>query len=304
MDSIYLDKHGRAMTRQEVHQLPAEALAERSAVPFRILPDREALYEAIADVMVQTIEAKRGAKTTMILPVGPVGQYPAFARKAAERCLDCRNVWTFNMDEFLDRNGHTVPETHPMSFRGEMMRNLYELLPAAQRMPLEQMFFPRHDAMDAMDRALDEHAPEGVDLCLAGVGPEGHFAFNEDPNFRHVEVSEAEFLADRTRLVLVNTSTVDMDALVASCGDRSAIPPYAVTLGPHDVLRARRTEIIFFAGRFQRFALREVLFRQPTMHFPGTLLKLRKEADGRLVPQDVRVWATPEEAGEVTARTI
>ena len=87
-------------------------------------------------------------------------------------------------------------------------------------------------------------------------------------------------------------------------GDRSAIPPFAVTLGPHVVLRARRMEVIFFAGRFQRFALREVLFRRPTLHFPGTLLKLRKESDGRLVPQDLRVWATPEEAGIVTAQTI
>jgi hypothetical protein len=40
------------------------------------------------------------------------------------------------------------------------------------------------------------------------------------------------------------------------------------------------------------------------VHFPGTLLKLRKEDDGRLVPQDFRVWATPEEAGIVTAQTI
>lgn len=306
MDSIYVDRHGRAMTRREVHRLPAEALSERSGIAVHVLPDREALYEAIADVMIETIDAnnRKGAKTSMILPVGPVGQYPAFARKATQRGLDCRNLWTFNMDEFLDRNGRTVPEDHPMSFKGEMMRGLYQRLPAAQRMPLEQMFFPRHDTMDAIDRALDEHAPDGVDLCLAGVGPEGHFAFNEDPCFRHVKVSEEEFLADRTRLVLVSTSTVDMDALVASCGDRSAVPPFAVTLGPHDVLRARRTEVIFFAGRFQRFALREVLFRKPTMHFPGTLLKLRKEPDGRLVPQNLRVWATPEEAGIVTAQTI
>ena len=91
--------------------------------------------------------------------------------------------------------------------------------------------------LDDINEAFDRHAPDGVDLCLAGVGPEGHFAFNEDPNFRHVEVSDEEFLADRTRLVLVNTSTVDMDALVASCGDRSAVPPFAVTIGPHDVLR-------------------------------------------------------------------
>ena len=85
------------MTRHEVHQLPAEALAERSGVSLQILPDREALYEAVADVMVETIEAKQGSKTTMILPVGPVGQYPDFARKVAQRGLDCRNLWTFNM---------------------------------------------------------------------------------------------------------------------------------------------------------------------------------------------------------------
>ena len=101
--------------------------------------------------------------------------------------------------------------------------------------------FPRHDNAEAIDRALDEHAPNGVDLCLAGVGPEGHFAFNEDPCFRHVVVSEEEFLADRRRLVLANTSTVDMDALVASFGDHSSVPPFAVPLGPHDILRARRT---------------------------------------------------------------
>ena len=283
----YADRHGHVMTRQEVHRLSPEDVAERSPVSLHVLPDRKTLYEAIADVMIETVEARQGGKTTMILPVGPVSQYPAFAAKVARRSLDCRNLWTFNMDEFLDRNGRTVPEVHPMSFKGEMMREFYERIPAAQRMPPGQMFFPRHDNMDSIDRTLDEHAPDGVDLCLAGVGPEGHFAFNEDPNFRHVEVSEMEFLADRTRLVLVNTSTVDMDALVASCGDRSAVPPFAVTLGPHDVLRARRTEVIFFAGRFQRFALREVLFRQPTMHFPGTLLKLRKQADGRLVPQDL-----------------
>src|SRR3990172_1486833 len=118
MDSIYVDRRGCAMTRQEVHGLPAEALSERSGIPFSILPDREALYEAVAEVMIDSIETnnKQGAKTTMILPVGPVGQYPVFARKVAERGIDCRGLWTFNMDEFLDRNGRTIPEDHLMSF--------------------------------------------------------------------------------------------------------------------------------------------------------------------------------------------
>ena len=305
MAQEYADTHGTPMTQAAVHRLPAEELSERSGLRLFILPDVDRLYDVIAEVMVHTIKARRGRKTTMILPVGPIGQYPRFAAKVRERRLDCRNLWTFNMDEFLDRNGRTVSESHPMSFRGSMMKCFFELIPPELRLPLDQMFFPRHDNLEAMDAAFDRHAPDGVNLCLAGVGPEGHFAFNEDPNFGHVRVSETEFLADRTRLVPVNTSTVDMDALVASCGDRAAVPPFAVTIGPHDVLRAKRTEVIFFAGQFQRYALREVLFRRPTMHFPGTLLKLRKRPDGCVVPHPrLTVWATPVEAGPVTTQTI
>ena len=304
MERDYRDRNGAVLTRQQAQLLPTGDLDERSGLPVRVCPSADSLYDAIAEVMIDTIVAKQGAKVTMILPVGPVGQYPVFARKVAERGVDCRNVWTFNMDEFLDRNGRTIPTSHPMSFKKTMMDTFFERIPATLRMPIGQMAFPRHDNLDEIDRLFDEHAPDGVDLCLAGVGPEGHFAFNEDPNFRHVEVAEEEFLADRTRLVLVNTSTVDMDALVASGGDRAAVPPFAVTIGPHDVLRAKRTEVIFFAGTFQRNALREVLFRKPTMHFPGTLLKLRKQPDGGLAPQRLTVWATPTEAGPVTTQTV
>lgn len=304
MESEYIDKDGNPMTKRDVQLLPAKKLQERSGIAVNILPDTNAIYGAIADIMIEEILKKNGDETTMILPVGPVGQYPVFARKVKENGVDCRNLWTFNMDEFLDRNGRTVSESHPMSFKGEMMRNFFTKIPSETRMPIEQMFFPRHDNMDKIDEALDEHAAEGVDLCLAGVGPEGHFAFNEDPNFGHVKVSEEEFLADRTRLVLVNSSTVDMDALVAGCGDRSGIPPFAVTIGPRDVLKAKRTEIIFFAGAFQRTALREVLFRKPTMTFPGSLLKLRQREDGQFGPQELTIWATHEEAGPVTSRTI
>ncbi|NIA06383.1 MAG: hypothetical protein GWP14_01895 [Actinobacteria bacterium] len=305
MQREYRDRDGKLMTGDEVHRLAAQELAARSSMAVNIVDNTESLYEAIAEVMVKAILDKNGQKVTMILPVGPMGQYPVFARKVKERGINCRNLWTFNMDEFLDRNGKTISPTHPMSFKGMMLEHFYNQIPAELRMPIEQMFFPRHDNMDQIDRLFDEHAPQGVDLCLAGVGPEGHVAFNEDPNFRHVEVSLEEFLADRTRLVMVNTSTVDMDALVAGCGDRASIPPFAVTIGPHDILRAQRIEGIFYAGKFQRYALREVLFRVPTERFPGTLLKLRKKADGSVVPrEELTIWSSQREAGIVQTQTI
>jgi glucosamine-6-phosphate deaminase len=300
----YCDKDGKRLTKKDVQEMPPEQLAERSGIPVVIVDDYDSLYDAVAEMMIETILHKKGQKVTMILPVGPTQQYPVLARKVRERKISLRNLWTFNMDEFLDRNGRTIPVTHPMSFKGTMMEDFYDLLPEELRMPIEQMHFPRYDNMDEINEAFDRHAPDGVDLCLAAVGPEGHIAFDEDPNFGHVEVEEEEYLQDRTRLVLVKTSTVDMDALVAGCGDRQAIPPFAVSIGPHDILKARRTEVVFFAGQWHRSSLRETLFRKPTMHFPGSLLKLRKTREGKLVKQDLRVWATPVEAGTIYSKTM
>jgi glucosamine-6-phosphate deaminase len=307
MRSEYRDGAGNAMGREEVQRLPVEALAARSGKNLVVLDTHEELYETLAECMLEVVLAGGAGPTTMILPVGPTLQYPRFARRVAEAKVDLSGLRTFNMDEFLDRNGRTLPMSHPLSFKREMMEKLFDRLPACANFPLDHMIFPRHDNMEEVDRAFDNYAPGGVQLCIAGVGPEGHFAFNEDPNFRHVRVSEEEFLEDRTRLVLVNTSTVDMDALVAGCGDRCAVPPFAVTIGPHDVLRSRLMVLAFFAGRFQRTALREVLFRQPTMHFPGTLTTLKKNPDGSFNPRspsELRILCTKEEAGIVESRSI
>jgi glucosamine-6-phosphate deaminase len=304
MSRTYVDSNGGFLTREEVQGIPPEELGDHTTIPIEILPSHAALYDAIAEIMVQTIVSRRGGKTTMILPVGPTGQYPLFAKKIRERKIDCRNLVTFNMDEFLDRTGRTIDQGHPLSFKAEMMRNLFELIPPELKMPPEQMFFPRHNNMDLIDRMFDVHAPDGVDLCLAGVGPEGHFAFNENPNTGHIDITEEEFLADRTHLVQVRSSTVDMDALVAGCGDRSAVPPFAVTIGPRDVLLSKRMEVILFAGKFQRTAFRETLFRKPTMAFPGSYLKVRRKKDGTMEPQKITVWATEVEAGPVTSQTI
>lgn len=304
METEYRDKDGEAMTKEAVNALPAEQLSARSGIPLKVFPDTDALYEAVAELMIETVLEKTGGKATMILPVGPIGQYPVFARKVRERNVDCRNLRTFHMDEFVDRNGRTIPEDHPMSFKGIIMEHFFTQIPERLRMPAEQLHFPRLDNMDQIDQAFDRYAPDGVDLCLGGAGPAGHIAFNEDPDFNHVRVSDEEFLADRTRLVMVDASTVDMDSLVASCGDRSAIPPFSVTVGPYDLLRSKRMEAIFFAGRFQRFALRQVFFRKPTHRFPGSLLKVRIQPDGSLAPQKITVWATETEVGPITTETI
>jgi 6-phosphogluconolactonase/glucosamine-6-phosphate isomerase/deaminase len=183
----YRDGAGNRMSREQVQRLIPQELAERSGKNLVIYGSHELLYDALAEIMMELVKAARGRPTTLILPVGPTLHYAVFARKAAESGIDLSRLRTFNMDEFLDRTGRTVDKRHPLSFRGEMMRKLFDHLPADKP-------------------GLRRSGPEGVDLCIAGVGPEGHFALNEDPNSRHVRVSEEEFIAACTRCRLRSPS--------------------------------------------------------------------------------------------------
>jgi len=40
------------------------------------------------------------------------------------------------------------------------------------------------------------------------------------------------------------------------------------------------------------------------MHFFISLLKLRKNRDGTLMKQDMRIWTTPVESGTIFSKTI
>jgi len=68
----------------------------------------------------QTLEEKR--KLTMIVPVGPTPQYRIAAAMINGLRIPCRHVYTFNMDEYADENGHTAPLEWKGSFHAPCCR--------------------------------------------------------------------------------------------------------------------------------------------------------------------------------------
>lgn len=84
----------------------------------------------MAATMLQSIEsaAAAGKPATLIVPVGPVDQYPLLARAVNERRISLRDVVLINMDEYLTDDDQWLPAEHPLSFRGYMDRQFYDLL--------------------------------------------------------------------------------------------------------------------------------------------------------------------------------
>ena len=243
--------------------IPAHDLAAQSPVPLTVLPDLDALFlyfaRSVADEMAANNQS--GRPTCLILPVGPVGQFPLLAAICNAEAIAWANVHVFFMDEYCDWQGRRIASEHPLSFAGFAQRALFDRLQPALALPAAQLHFPDPRHIDRISAEIE--ALGGIDTCYGGVGIHGHIAFNEPPISRWYKVTAAEFKASQTRLVQLAPETVVMNAARAAAGNLAALPPMAVTLGMADILAARRIRLYCQGGVWQRTVLRMALFGSP-----------------------------------------
>src|SRR5579871_322208 len=115
---------------QQLLTLPAEEIDDWSPVKVEITESQSALYDKFAHSIASTIKKHNqdGRTTALVLPVGPCPQYRILADLCNRERISWKNVWTFNMDEYLDWEGRPVGIDHPMSFRRFMVAELFQLL--------------------------------------------------------------------------------------------------------------------------------------------------------------------------------
>src|SRR5512146_1442444 len=108
--------------------LPTEELVRASPVRLEIVEDLPTLFLHMARAIADEIQAnnRAGSITRLVLPVGPVDQYPILARICNEERISWRRVFTFNMEEYCDWQGRAVPPDHPLGFRRSMQDMLFD----------------------------------------------------------------------------------------------------------------------------------------------------------------------------------
>jgi glucosamine-6-phosphate deaminase len=79
-------------------------------------------------------------RLVMILPQ-PHPQYVKVAYLINKYRVNCRNLYTFNMDEWADEDGNVAPETYPNGFMHAMLHNFYTLIDEDLRPPREQIMW-------------------------------------------------------------------------------------------------------------------------------------------------------------------
>lgn len=253
--------------------IPAEELHLHSKVNLTILPDLESLYQHFARFLADEVKSnnQNGEPTRLILPVGPVGQYPVLAQICNQERISWKNVFTFNMDEYCDWQGRIVPPDHALSFRGFMKREFFDLLEPELRLPEDQVHFPDPMNLDAISQRIRDVG--GIDTCYGGIGYHGHVAFNEPPISRWYRITVEEFRNSLTRIAPLAPETVVMNSIRATGGNPAALPPMSVTLGMADIYASRRIRLYCQGGMWQRTVLRVALMGDEDVDYPVTLLQ-------------------------------
>jgi len=210
-----------------------------------------------------------GKKTVMIVPVGPTDQYPILAKLVNQLRVSLKNVYFFNMDEYMFDPNTVIDENHPMSFKRRMNDEFYSIVDEDLVMPVYQRLFPEPDKTEEYDRMIEKLG--GVDLCLGGLGINGHLAFNEAEEADSAVTAE-EFANLGTRVLPITRETRTINAYGYQRGDLRGMPEWCITIGMKQILESRSIYIALNRP-WQHGIFKHVLCDEIQPQIPATLLK-------------------------------
>jgi glucosamine-6-phosphate deaminase len=144
-------------------------------IDVRCYADKTASGAAAAAMGAAAIAKAIAAKghANVVLATG-ASQFEMLAALVQAPGVDWSRVTAFHLDEYFG-----MPETHPASFRGYLKERFCNKLPN-----LGAFHFVHGDAPDLqaelarINALLDRHP---IDVMFAGIGENGHIAFNDPP---------------------------------------------------------------------------------------------------------------------------
>lgn len=220
------------------------------AMRIEILAGEAAVAVRAADIV---CEAARRAGARIGLPTGrtPLAAYAELARREAAGAADFIGVTAYAIDEFADAE-RGAAGTNEAFFRDHLRLRLKAL-----HCPMSSARYP-----DVHIRAFAEAVrfAGGLDLCVLGIGKNGHVAFNEpgsprDAAARVVELTEESRAAHRGEF-----------------GSLERVPRRGMTLGIVDMMESRAV-LAIATGAYKAPAVRAAIEGAASPDTPASWLR-------------------------------
>ncbi len=207
------------------------------------LKSYEELSSTVANIVARQL--KKQPLSKLALPTGstPRGMY----RELIKRELDWSHAITFNLDVYL------MNVDHPESYQSYMRKNLFE----KTNIYPDHCHFPFRPTSAFEDKIAGSM---GIDLCILGIGSNGHIAFNEPGS---------SFLS-RTRVMdLTEQTIVDNSRFFDDVGD---VPTQAITMGLGTIMESKK--IVLMANGDSKLNILNVAMNgEVTEDVPASILQ-------------------------------
>ncbi len=224
---------------------PASSVTERQPwwhpgfqpIPCETLADFDVM---LGHEIARTIQRTRaeGRPAALILPVGPMGMYRWAVYFLKQWGVECDHVHGFNMDEWSDRSGQTLPAHDPGAFQNAMQSAFYGPL-GDKTVPESQRWFATPDRLPDYAARIAELKQSGAELTVIfGIGRVCHIAFWE-PHFAEEFSTLDAWKAQTHRLgARLHPLTIEQNALTSFKSRTTLVPAFANTIGPGLFLQA------------------------------------------------------------------
>ncbi|MDA0346760.1 MAG: hypothetical protein O3C43_11435 [Verrucomicrobia bacterium] len=248
--------------------LSSDEVREKAGERLLVVQDIDLLHRHFADSIAGEIigNNQNDRPTKLILPVGPVGQYPILADRLNAENISLANCWFFMMDEHCDADGVALSSNHPLSFRFTFEKEFTERVVEHLRAPSEQVIFPAQNNIQNLIEKISDLG--GIDTTYGGIGIHGHVAYNEPAqNIRE----------SNPRVVELNEFTRTINAIRSQVGGNlENFPQYGITLGMRQILEAKRIRLYCRNGidlDWANTVLRLAVLGAPGDDYPVTYIR-------------------------------
>lgn len=216
--------------------------------------DHEAASGTAARLISESLSRTPGANLLVATGNTPMRAYELLGESRARGEVDASRVTAFQLDEYVG-----VRADDDRSLFAWMLRSFVEPLgiPTAQVVRLDGCGEDPEWTCREHDRAIARAG--GIDLCILGLGPNGHLGFNEPPSGPDAPSRPVDLTADSLASNSVYYS--------------GPVPTRALTTGMAQILASR--EVILLATGLRKRAILERTLRGPiTPDVPASQLRL------------------------------
>jgi glucosamine-6-phosphate deaminase len=233
------------------------------ALSVRVFDDVQSLAAAAATDAAHAIRTAIGdrGEANVMLATGN-SQLVFLAALIEHADVDWTRVTAFHMDEYVD-----LPPAHTASFQRYMREKV------AATIPLKEFHYLTGDTGDAqaeVERYAALLRSHPLDLCVCGIGENGHLAFNDPP------VADFDDPAD-VKIVALEPASRRQQVAEGHFATIDDVPTHAITVTIPALVRARRLLAIVPETR-KAIPVRDALTGPITTSCPASYLRRQSHA--------------------------